>query len=69
MALCPWNVLAAGKIRTNAEEERRRQTDEKGRNMLDPKWERTEQEKEMCDDALEAIANEVGTKSIAAGER
>lgn len=30
MALAPWNVLAAGKIRTDEEEERRRQTGEKG---------------------------------------
>ena len=30
MALAPWNVLAGGKIRTDAEEERRRQTGEKG---------------------------------------
>ena len=30
MALAPWNVLGAGKIRTDAEEERRRQTGEKG---------------------------------------
>lgn len=30
MALAPWNVLAAGKIRSDAEEERREQTGEKG---------------------------------------
>lgn len=30
MALAPWNVLAAGKIRTDEEEERRRETGEKG---------------------------------------
>ena len=30
MALAPYNVLASGKIRTDAEEERRRQTGEKG---------------------------------------
>ena len=30
MALCPWNVLAAGKIRTDAEEDKRRETGEKG---------------------------------------
>jgi len=29
MALAPWNVLAAGKIRTDAEEQRRRETGEK----------------------------------------
>ena len=34
MALAPYNVLASGKIRTDAEEERRRQTGEKGMNPL-----------------------------------
>lgn len=30
LALAPWSVLAAGKIRTDEEEERRRKTGEKG---------------------------------------
>ncbi len=30
MAICPWNVLAAGKIRSDAEEQKRRETGEKG---------------------------------------
>ena len=30
MAIAPWNVLAAGKIRTDEEEERRRQSGERG---------------------------------------
>ena len=30
MALAPWNVLPQGRIRTDEEEERRRQTGEKG---------------------------------------
>ena len=30
MALAPWNVLAAGKIRSDAEERARRETGEKG---------------------------------------
>lgn len=30
LALAPWNVLAAGKLRTDEEEEKRRQTGEKG---------------------------------------
>ena len=30
LALAPWNVLAAGRIRTDEEEEKRRQTGEKG---------------------------------------
>lgn len=35
MALAPWNVLAAGRIRTDEEEEQRRQTGEKGQLQLD----------------------------------
>lgn len=30
MAIAPWNVLAGGKIRTDAEEEERRQSGENG---------------------------------------
>ncbi|KAJ3504661.1 hypothetical protein NLJ89_g7821 [Agrocybe chaxingu] len=63
MALAPWNVLAGGKIRTDAEEERRRKTGEKGRTLLDPNWERNEQEKKVCA-ALEKVAAEVGAKHI-----
>ncbi len=36
MALSPWNVLAAGKIRTDEEEEKRRQTGENGRSFRGP---------------------------------
>ena len=32
MAIAPFSVLAAGKIRTDAEEQRRRETGEKGDN-------------------------------------
>ncbi|PPQ64459.1 hypothetical protein CVT24_008469 [Panaeolus cyanescens] len=63
MALAPWNVLAGGKIRTDEEEERRRQTGEKGRTVFSPEWERTEEEKKVCK-ALEKVAGEVGTKHI-----
>lgn len=31
MALAPWDVLGAGKIRSDAEEQRRRETGEKGK--------------------------------------
>ncbi|KAH9834857.1 Aldo/keto reductase [Rhodofomes roseus] len=65
MALAPWNVLAGGKIRTDAEEERRRQTGEKGRRTFAPQWERTEDERKVCL-ALEKVAGEVGAKSITA---
>ncbi|CAA7268836.1 unnamed protein product [Cyclocybe aegerita] len=63
MALAPWSVLAGGKIRTGAEEERRRQTGESGRITFDPHWERNEQEKKICT-ALEKVAAEVGAKHI-----
>ncbi|KAF8996051.1 NADP-dependent oxidoreductase domain-containing protein [Cyathus striatus] len=77
MALAPWNVLGAGKIRTDEEEERRHQTGEHGRKTFDPNgggqgnttiatsWERNEQEKKVCK-ALEKVAEEVGAKSIVA---
>jgi aryl-alcohol dehydrogenase-like predicted oxidoreductase len=65
MALAPWNVLASGKLRTDAEEERRRQTGEKGRTVSDPNWERTPAQREMSL-ALEKVAKEVGTEHITA---
>ena len=64
MAIAPWEVLGAGKIRTDEEEARRRETGEKGRQGAN--WERTAEEKEICV-ALEKIAKQVGAKSIQAG--
>ena len=66
LALAPWNVLGAGKIRTDAEEERRKASGEKGRAIMSPQWERTEDERKVCA-ALEKVAGEVGAKSITAG--
>lgn len=66
MALAPWNVLAAGKIRSDEEEERRRQTGEKGRMTFNPEWERTDEEKKVCQ-ALEKVAGEIGAKHITSG--
>jgi len=63
MALAPWNVLAAGKIRTDEEEERRRQTGENGRIMFGSDWKRNEKEKLVCK-ALEKVAGEIGAKHI-----
>jgi len=63
MALAPWNVLAAGKIRTDEEEERRRQTGENGRTIFAKDWERNEKEKTVCK-ALEKVAAEIGVKHI-----
>ena len=66
LALAPWNVLAGGKIRTDAEEERRYQTGENGRTLHGP-WKRSETERGVCL-ALEQVAKEIGARSITAGE-
>jgi hypothetical protein len=66
IALAPWNVLAGGKLRTDEEEERRRQTGENGRTAWGLQWERSDKEKQMSH-VLEKIAGEVGTKHITAG--
>ncbi|KAJ6456484.1 Aldo/keto reductase [Mycena sanguinolenta] len=63
LALAPWQVVRAGKFRTDAEEERMRAAGEKGRIMMNPHWERTEDEKKISK-ALEKVAAEVGTKSL-----
>jgi hypothetical protein len=65
LAIAPWNVLAGGKFRTDAEEEKRRQTGEQGRKVMGP-WERTEQERKVSQ-ALENIATELGAKHITSG--
>ena len=62
MAVAPWHVLAGGKIRTDAEEQRRLESGEDGRKMAGD-WLRTEDERKVCGE-LEKIANEVGAKSI-----
>jgi len=67
LALAPWAVLAGGKIRTDAEEERRRQTGEKGRVIFEPSWERNDHEKAVCR-ALEKVAFEIGAKNITSGK-
>lgn len=64
IALTLWNVLGGGHIRSDEEEERRRQTGEKGRTALSG-WERTPNEKKMCD-ALSVVAKEVGTEHVQA---
>jgi aryl-alcohol dehydrogenase-like predicted oxidoreductase len=66
LALAPWGVLGGGKIRTNAEEARRKESGEKGRTILGPNWERSPEEKKVCD-VLEEIAKEVNCESITAG--
>ena len=66
LALAPWDVLGGGKIRSDAEEARRRETGEKGRTIFNPDWERTEEERKVCL-VLEQVAQEVATESITAG--
>jgi aryl-alcohol dehydrogenase-like predicted oxidoreductase len=65
LALAPWDVLGGGKIRSDAEEARRRETGEKGRTVYGPDWERTEQERKVCA-VLEQVAKEVGAENITA---
>ncbi|KAK1220181.1 putative aryl-alcohol dehydrogenase aad14 [Marasmius sp. AFHP31] len=62
MALAPWSVLGGGKLRTDAEEERRKQSGEGGRTVLGD-WQRTPDEVTMSH-ALEKVAKEVGAKNI-----
>ncbi|KAF7356982.1 Aldo-ket-red domain-containing protein [Mycena venus] len=63
LALAPFGVLAHGSIRTDAEEQKRKETGELGRTLFKPQWERTEEQKKMTQ-ALEKVAREVGAKSI-----
>jgi aryl-alcohol dehydrogenase-like predicted oxidoreductase len=63
LALAPWDVLGGGKIRSDVEEARRRETGEEGRKVFGPTWERTEEERKVCL-VLEQIAKEVGVESI-----
>ncbi|KIK71546.1 hypothetical protein GYMLUDRAFT_254737 [Collybiopsis luxurians FD-317 M1] len=65
LALAPWSVLGGGKFRTDAEEQRRRETGERGRTPRDPQWERNETEIKVPR-ALEKVAKEVGAKGIGA---
>ncbi|TDL23205.1 Aldo/keto reductase [Rickenella mellea] len=65
LALAPWNVLAGGKLRTDPEEKRRRETGEKGRTLVDSNWERNENEVKVSR-ALEEVAKQVGAEHITA---
>lgn len=66
MALAPFNVVGGGKLRTDAEEEKRAASGENGRTLLGGDWRRSEDEKRMSH-ALEKVAREVGAKSITSG--
>ncbi|KIM81122.1 hypothetical protein PILCRDRAFT_97765 [Piloderma croceum F 1598] len=67
LALAPWDVLASGRFRTDAEDKVRQEYGEKGRISFtqDGKAERNEDERKMSA-ALETVAAEVGAKSIQA---
>ena len=67
MSLAPWGVVGQGRFRTDEEEERRRQTGEKGRTAMKPEWERDENEKKISK-ALEEVAKQVGAKTVTAGK-
>ncbi|KAJ8075313.1 putative aryl-alcohol dehydrogenase aad14 [Marasmius tenuissimus] len=62
MALAPWGVLGGGKLRTDAEEEKRKQSGEEGRKVLTD-WLRNPDEVKMSH-ALGKVAKEVGVKNI-----
>ena len=68
IALSPWNVLAGGKLRNDAEAARRKKSGENGRDLkIDNNgWKRTGQEKNMSN-ALEKVAKELGVESVTAG--
>ncbi len=62
MALAPWGVLASGKLRSDEEEQKRKETGEGGRSFSGP-WERNEDEIKMSR-ALQKVATDVGAKSL-----
>lgn len=62
MALAPFGVMGGGKLRTDAEEEKRAASGENGRSVFGD-WRRNENETKMSH-ALEKVANEIGAKSI-----
>ncbi|KAJ3810951.1 Aldo/keto reductase [Lentinula aff. lateritia] len=63
LALAPWGVLAQGKLRTDAEEQRRKESGENGRTMIPgQQWERNESEIKISH-ALEKVAGELGLGS------
>ncbi|KIJ54217.1 hypothetical protein M422DRAFT_25161 [Sphaerobolus stellatus SS14] len=64
LALAPWGVLGQGRIRTDEEEEKRKQTGEGGRKS-ENEWMRTPDQAKLSR-KLEEIAKEVGAKHITA---
>jgi len=66
IALAPWQVLGAGRLRSDAEEQRREQSGEQGRSVSGEDWRRTDEEKRTCR-ALEKVAGEIGAKNFRSG--
>ena len=65
IAIAAYGVLGYGHIRTDEEEDRRRQTGENGRTIFGQSWERTPEERAVCI-VLENVAKEIGAKNIGA---
>ncbi|KIK66086.1 hypothetical protein GYMLUDRAFT_158527 [Collybiopsis luxurians FD-317 M1] len=59
MALAPWAVLGGGKLRTDAEEQRRKESGENGRTWNGADWLRNDEETKVSR-ALEKVASELG---------
>lgn len=67
MGLIPWNVIAAGRLRSDAEEKKREESGEGGRSLGGRDWRRSEVERNASN-ALEKVGKEVGTDiSVSAG--
>ncbi|EKM51532.1 uncharacterized protein PHACADRAFT_212176 [Phanerochaete carnosa HHB-10118-sp] len=62
MAIAPWSVLAGGKILTDADEQRRLESGEQGRQVFGD-WKRTSEERRVCLE-LEKVAKEAGANTI-----
>ncbi|EKM55567.1 uncharacterized protein PHACADRAFT_95833 [Phanerochaete carnosa HHB-10118-sp] len=62
LAIAPWNVLGGGKLRTDAEEQRRIESGEEGRKLTGD-WKRTPEQRRVCAE-LEKVAQEIGAQSI-----
>jgi aryl-alcohol dehydrogenase-like predicted oxidoreductase len=60
LAIAPWGVLANGRLKPNAEFQKRQQTGEKGRELM---WERTPDEVERCQ-KLEEFTKKIGAKRM-----
>jgi len=65
LALSPWGVMGSGRIRSDEEERRRKETGENGRTAFTGSWERTEEEVRVSK-KVEEVARSVGARSVTA---